>query len=45
VLYRDIVLGKEPNDNDLATDALPDEMLNIFPKSVSTGAKFEWFFL
>lgn len=37
---RDIVLKKTPNDYDLATDALPDEMLNMFPKSVSTGAKF-----
>jgi len=24
----------------LATNALPDEMLNMFPKSISTGAKF-----
>lgn len=37
---RDLVIGKAPNDYDLATDALPDEMLNIFPKSVATGAKF-----
>ncbi|MFA5633794.1 MAG: HD domain-containing protein [Candidatus Dojkabacteria bacterium] len=37
---RDVVLGKEPHDYDLATSALPDEMLNIFPKSISTGAKF-----
>ena len=37
---RDIVLGKQPHDYDLATNALPDEMLNIFPKSISTGAKF-----
>lgn len=37
---RDTVLGKIPHDYDLATNALPDEMLNIFPKSVSTGAKF-----
>ncbi len=37
---RDIVLGKTPHDYDLATNALPDEMLNMFPKAVSTGAKF-----
>ena len=37
---RDLVMGKIPHDYDLATDALPDEMLNIFPKSVSIGAKF-----
>jgi poly(A) polymerase/tRNA nucleotidyltransferase (CCA-adding enzyme) len=37
---RDIVLKKTPHDYDLATNALPDEMLNMFPRSVSTGAKF-----
>lgn len=37
---RDIVMGIEPDDWDLATDALPEEMLKIFPKSVATGAKF-----
>jgi poly(A) polymerase/tRNA nucleotidyltransferase (CCA-adding enzyme) len=37
---KDIVLGNTPHDYDLATDALPDEMINIFPESVATGAKF-----
>ncbi len=37
---RDVVLGIVPDDYDLATDALPDEMLKIFPKSVATGARF-----
>ena len=37
---RDLVLGNTPHDYDLATNALPDEMLNMFPKSISTGAKF-----
>ncbi|MCB9803579.1 HD domain-containing protein [Candidatus Nomurabacteria bacterium] len=37
---RDVVLGIKPDDWDLATNAKPDKMLNIFPKSVSTGAKF-----
>ena len=37
---RDIILNKDPHDYDLATDTLPDEMINIFPKSVATGAKF-----
>lgn len=37
---RDVVLGIEPDDYDLASDALPDEMLKIFPKAISTGAKF-----
>jgi N-acyl-D-aspartate/D-glutamate deacylase len=36
---RDVVLDIEPDDYDLATDATPDEMLKIFPKSVSTGSK------
>lgn len=37
---RDIVYGKQPHDYDLATDALPEEMIKIFPKSVSTGIRF-----
>ncbi|MFH1546909.1 MAG: HD domain-containing protein [bacterium] len=37
---RDIVMGIQPDDYDLATDADPDEMLKIFPKAISTGAKF-----
>ncbi|HEQ65308.1 MAG TPA: HD domain-containing protein [bacterium] len=37
---RDIVMGVAPDDYDLATDAKPEEMLKIFPKSVSVGVKF-----
>ncbi len=37
---RDVVMGIEPDDYDLATDALPEEMLGIFPRSVSTGIRF-----
>ncbi len=37
---RDIFTGKIPHDYDLATNAQPDEMLEIFPKSVSVGARF-----
>lgn len=37
---RDVIMGKVPHDYDLATNALPDEMLELFPKAVSTGAKF-----
>ncbi|WKZ31369.1 MAG: HD domain-containing protein [Candidatus Dojkabacteria bacterium] len=37
---RDIALGKTPYDWDLATDAKPEEMLELFPKAVSTGARF-----
>lgn len=37
---RDIVLSVEPDDYDLATNAKPEQMLELFPKSVSTGARF-----
>ncbi len=37
---RDVVVGVVPEDYDLATDAKPEVMLKIFPKSVSTGAQF-----
>jgi len=37
---RDVVLGIEPDDYDLATNALPEQMLKIFPKAVSTGIRF-----
>ena len=37
---RDVVLNIEPDDYDLATDATPEQMLNIFPKSIATGARF-----
>lgn len=37
---RDVVMSIEPDDYDLATDALPEEMLKIFPKAVSTGIRF-----
>jgi tRNA nucleotidyltransferase (CCA-adding enzyme) len=37
---RDVVMHIEPDDYDLATDALPEAMLSIFPKAVSTGIKF-----
>lgn len=37
---RDVVLGITPDDYDLATNAQPHEMLKIFPKAVSTGARF-----
>ncbi len=37
---RDILLGKLPGDYDIATDANPDEISKIFPKSIPTGAKF-----
>ena len=37
---RDVVVSVVPEDYDLASDAKPDVMLKIFPKSVSTGAQF-----
>ncbi|MBN2101176.1 HD domain-containing protein [Candidatus Dojkabacteria bacterium] len=37
---RDICMAIEPEDYDLATNALPEQMLQIFPKAVSTGIKF-----
>ncbi len=37
---RDILIGKDPNDYDIATNAYPEEIQKIFPKSVATGAKF-----
>ena len=37
---RDIVYGKVPHDYDLTTNAVPDQILNLFSKSVSVGVKF-----
>jgi poly(A) polymerase len=37
---RDIVLGREPADYDVATDATPDEVMRIFPKTYAVGAQF-----
>lgn len=37
---RDVVMTINPDDYDLATDALPEVMLTIFPKAVSTGIRF-----
>lgn len=37
---RDILLGKLPGDYDIATDANPDQITKIFPKSIPTGAQF-----
>jgi len=36
---RDLFMGKTPHDWDLATTALPDEILRIFPKCIPTGLK------
>src|ERR1700719_1250567 len=37
---RDILLGREPADYDVATDATPDEVMALFPESVAVGARF-----
>jgi tRNA nucleotidyltransferase/poly(A) polymerase len=37
---RDLVLGREPNDYDISTDASPDQLLRIFPRAQAVGAKF-----
>jgi poly(A) polymerase len=37
---RDIILGREPADYDVCTDATPDQVLRIFPGSLTVGAKF-----
>jgi poly(A) polymerase len=37
---RDILLGREPADYDVATDATPDRVEEIFPNSLTVGAQF-----
>jgi poly(A) polymerase len=37
---RDLVLGREPKDYDIATDARPDELLVLFPRAQLVGAQF-----
>jgi poly(A) polymerase len=37
---RDLLLGREPSDYDVSTDAHPDRVLELFPRSLSVGAKF-----
>ncbi|NLW46536.1 MAG: HD domain-containing protein [Firmicutes bacterium] len=37
---RDLIWGSTPSDWDLATDALPDEIEKIFPKTLPTGKRF-----
>jgi poly(A) polymerase len=37
---RDILLGREPSDYDVSTDATPDRIQELFPRSLSVGAKF-----
>jgi poly(A) polymerase len=37
---RDLVMGREPADYDVATDATPEEVLRIYPHSLTVGAQF-----
>ena len=37
---RDLLLGREPADYDVATDATPIEVAGLFPESVAVGAQF-----
>jgi poly(A) polymerase len=37
---RDILLEREPADYDVATDATPDEIITLFPNSMTVGAQF-----
>ncbi len=34
---RDLVLGKTPSDWDVATDALPEQVLELFERTIATG--------
>jgi poly(A) polymerase len=37
---RDFLLNKEPKDHDIATDATPDELSELFPNSIEVGKAF-----
>ncbi|HVW09162.1 MAG TPA: CCA tRNA nucleotidyltransferase [Bryobacteraceae bacterium] len=37
---RDLLLGREPKDFDVATSARPEELLRLFPRSGQVGAHF-----
>jgi poly(A) polymerase len=37
---RDLLLGREPKDYDVATNATPDEVMGIFPETYAVGAQF-----
>jgi tRNA nucleotidyltransferase/poly(A) polymerase len=37
---RDLLLGREASDYDVATDALPDRVQQLFPDSLNVGARF-----
>ncbi len=37
---RDLLLGREPADYDVTTDATPEQVIALFPESVAVGAQF-----
>jgi poly(A) polymerase len=37
---RDLLLGREPADYDVATDAPPEKAMQLFPDSIAVGAQF-----
>ena len=37
---RDLLLGREPADYDVTTDARPERVMELFPESVAVGAQF-----
>ena len=37
---RDLLLGREPADYDVATNATPDVVLEMFPRTFAVGAHF-----
>lgn len=37
---RDQVMGKQPQDYDIATDARPEDVMRLFPKTIPVGVSF-----
>ncbi|HEV2351663.1 MAG TPA: CCA tRNA nucleotidyltransferase [Terriglobia bacterium] len=37
---RDLVMGREPKDFDISTSATPDQVVKLFPESLTVGAQF-----
>ena len=37
---RDLLLGRDPSDYDISTDARPEQVQELFPHSLAVGAKF-----
>jgi len=37
---RDLLLGREPADYDVTTDAAPERVMELFPESIAVGARF-----